>query len=159
MGRLKMYLSLGNQFFAFFVGFLFKRGERGTRDNDSPRPNTLIKLRSGQRQEEGIDRSGPRQDCKDQGKAPADGLSSVFCESTTEHILAPIPYVRSFYFLGKIHEERGEMDEARKYYRRFVEFWGDGDLDRDPVEEARMMDCDVCGCGYGWPGWVPCWVG
>ncbi len=34
-------------------------------------------------------------------------------------------------------EERGEMDEARKYYRRFVEFWGDGDLDRDRVEEAR----------------------
>ncbi|MEE9262959.1 MAG: tetratricopeptide repeat protein, partial [Vicinamibacteria bacterium] len=58
-------------------------------------------------------------------------------ESTTEHILAPIPYVRSFYFLGKIHEERGEMDEARKYYRRFVELWGDGDLDRDRVEEAR----------------------
>jgi tetratricopeptide (TPR) repeat protein len=58
-------------------------------------------------------------------------------ESSTEHILAPVPYVRSFYFLGKIHEERGETDEARKYYRRFVEFWGDGDIDRDRVEEAR----------------------
>ena len=44
---------------------------------------------------------------------------------------------RSFYFLGKIHEERGEMDEARNYYWQFVEFWDDGDLDRDRVEEAR----------------------
>ena len=58
-------------------------------------------------------------------------------ESTAEHILAPIPYVRSFYFLQKIHEERGEMDEARNYYWQFVEFWDDGDLDRDRVEEAR----------------------
>ena len=58
-------------------------------------------------------------------------------ESTTEHIRWPIRYVRSFYLLGKIQEERGEMEEARKYYRRFVEFWGDGDLDRDRVQEAR----------------------
>ena len=33
-------------------------------------------------------------------------------ESTTEHIYWPIPYVRSFYFPGKIHENRGEMDKA-----------------------------------------------
>ena len=39
--------------------------------------------------------------------------------STTERLWWPIPYVRSFYFLGKIHENRGEMEEAREYYRRF----------------------------------------
>ena len=30
----------------------------------------------------------------------------------------PIPYVRKFYFLDKIHEGRSEMDEALEYYRR-----------------------------------------
>ena len=57
-------------------------------------------------------------------------------ESTTEHIFWPIPYVRSFYFLGKIHENRGELDKSREYYRRFVDFWQDGDMDRKRVEEA-----------------------
>jgi hypothetical protein len=28
------------------------------------------------------------------------------------------------------------MDKARQYYRRFVDFWKDGDLDRERVEEA-----------------------
>ena len=70
------------------------------------------------------------------GENAAVGFARI-AKSTTEHILTPIPYVRSFYFLGKIHEERGEVDEARKYYRRFIEFWGDGDLDRDRIEEAR----------------------
>ena len=57
-------------------------------------------------------------------------------ESTTEHIFWPIPYVRSFYFLGKIHENRGEWDKSREYYRRFSDFWKDGDMDRKRVEEA-----------------------
>ena len=57
-------------------------------------------------------------------------------ESTTEYIDFPIPYVRSFYFLGKIHESRGDADKARQYYQRFVDFWKDGDLDRERVEEA-----------------------
>jgi hypothetical protein len=43
----------------------------------------------------------------------------------------PLLYVRSFYFLGKIHENRGEMEKAREYYRRFYEYWKDGDLDRE----------------------------
>jgi tetratricopeptide (TPR) repeat protein len=58
-------------------------------------------------------------------------------ESTTERLWWPIPYVRSFYFLGKIHENRGEMDKAREYYRRFYEYWKDGDMDRERVEEAK----------------------
>ncbi len=58
-------------------------------------------------------------------------------ESTNEHVGWPIPYVRSFYYLGKIHESRGEMEKARESYRRFYEFWKDGDLNREKVEEAR----------------------
>jgi tetratricopeptide (TPR) repeat protein len=58
-------------------------------------------------------------------------------ESTSERIWWPIPYVRSFYFLGQIHENRGEMEKARECYRRFFEYWKDGDMDRERVEEAR----------------------
>jgi hypothetical protein len=52
------------------------------------------------------------------------------------------PYVRSFYFLGKIHENRGEMEKAGEYYRRFYEYWKDGDVDRERVEEAKAK-CGV----------------
>jgi len=71
----------------------------------------------------------------DEGKA-AEWFQHII-ESTSEHTEWPIPYVRSFYFLGKIHEKRDEMDKAREYYRRFLYFWKDGDLDRDRVEEAE----------------------
>jgi hypothetical protein len=54
-----------------------------------------------------------------------------------EHIEWPILYVRSFYFLGKIHEARGEKEKARDYYRRFVDYWKDGELDRPRLDEAR----------------------
>jgi len=58
-------------------------------------------------------------------------------DSTTEHINWPVPYVRSLFFLGRIHEQRGEMDQAREYYQRFMDLWGDGDLDREWIGEAR----------------------
>ena len=51
--------------------------------------------------------------------------------------LSHYPSVRSFDFLGKIHENRGEMDKAREYYRRFYEYWKDGDMDRERVAEAK----------------------
>ena len=54
-----------------------------------------------------------------------------------EHVEWPIYYVRSLYFLGKIHENRGETEKAREYYRRFYDYWKDGDMDRERIEEAR----------------------
>jgi hypothetical protein len=33
---------------------------------------------------------------------------------------------------------RGELDQARRYDRRFLDLWGDGDLDREQVDEARQ---------------------
>jgi tetratricopeptide (TPR) repeat protein len=57
--------------------------------------------------------------------------------STTERLEWPIPYVRSFYFLGTIYERRDEMDKAREYYGRFYEYWKDGDMDRERVNEAK----------------------
>jgi len=73
--------------------------------------------------------------------ATGDGTSAAqwfekIVESTDEHVAWPVQYVRSFYLLGKIHENRGDMATARQYYRRFVDFWKGGDLDRERVEEA-----------------------
>ena len=48
----------------------------------------------------------------------------------------PMLYVRSFYFLGRIAEKKGDRDAARKHYERFLFYWKDGDLDRDRVAEA-----------------------
>jgi hypothetical protein len=60
------------------------------------------------------------------------------------HIYSPITYVRSSYFLGTIHENRGEMEKAREYYGRFYELWKDGDMDRERVEEAkRKLDLEL----------------
>jgi DNA-binding winged helix-turn-helix (wHTH) protein/tetratricopeptide (TPR) repeat protein/TolB-like protein len=57
--------------------------------------------------------------------------------STTERLPWPIPYVRSLYLLGAIHEAREEMDEAALFYGRFYTLWKDGDLDRDWIAHAE----------------------
>jgi tetratricopeptide (TPR) repeat protein len=57
-------------------------------------------------------------------------------QTTGAHVHHPIPYVRSFYFLGRIHEKRGEKEKAREHYQRFLKYWRDGDLDRERVIEA-----------------------
>jgi tetratricopeptide (TPR) repeat protein len=58
-------------------------------------------------------------------------------ESGTEHVHWPVPYVRSLYLLGTVHEARGEADRARECYGRFAALWGQGDLDREWVAVAR----------------------
>jgi tetratricopeptide (TPR) repeat protein len=58
-------------------------------------------------------------------------------DSTTLRTSYPAAFVRSLYFLGEISERRGDRAAAATYYRRFLEFWGDGDLDRDRVAHAR----------------------
>ncbi|HXV62760.1 MAG TPA: tetratricopeptide repeat protein, partial [Vicinamibacteria bacterium] len=73
--------------------------------------------------------------------AGRDGEALVWFERITEsegeHIWWPIPYVRSFYFLGRIHESLGDQEAASGNYRRFHELWKDGDLDRERIEETR----------------------
>jgi len=58
-------------------------------------------------------------------------------ESPAERTDWPIYYVRSFYLLGKIQESRGDEASALANYRRFLELWKDGDLDRGQVEEVN----------------------
>jgi eukaryotic-like serine/threonine-protein kinase len=50
---------------------------------------------------------------------------------------SPIEFVRSFYYLGQISERKGDRAKAAEYYRRFVQYWGDGEIDRDRVADAR----------------------
>ena len=57
--------------------------------------------------------------------------------NAAERVEQPVPYVRSFYFLGRIRERSGEADEARRSFERFLRFWADGDVDRERVDEAR----------------------
>jgi len=45
--------------------------------------------------------------------------------------------VRSLYFLGQIAERRGDREKARTFYQRFVNCWGDGDIDREHVADAK----------------------
>jgi tetratricopeptide (TPR) repeat protein len=57
--------------------------------------------------------------------------------SSSVRVSAPLEFIRSLYFLGQIAERGGDMAAARRYYARFVRYWGDGDLDRDHVADAR----------------------
>jgi tetratricopeptide (TPR) repeat protein/TolB-like protein/predicted Ser/Thr protein kinase len=54
-----------------------------------------------------------------------------------ERFAAPVEYVRSFYFLGQLQEKNGDSAAARESYRKFVELWKDGDLDRDRIADAE----------------------
>jgi serine/threonine protein kinase/tetratricopeptide (TPR) repeat protein len=58
-------------------------------------------------------------------------------EADSERLTAPLIYARTFYELGRILEDRGEHAGAREHYRRFVELWGEGDVDREEIAEAR----------------------
>jgi tetratricopeptide (TPR) repeat protein len=50
---------------------------------------------------------------------------------------SPIQFVRSLYYLGQISERRGDSAKAADYYRRFLRYWEDGEIDRERVADAR----------------------
>ena len=58
-------------------------------------------------------------------------------ESGIARVGAPAEFVRSFYFLGQIAEKQGNRDKARENYRRFLQYWEKGDIDRDRVADAQ----------------------
>jgi hypothetical protein len=45
--------------------------------------------------------------------------------------------VRSFYLLGRTHEDARAPGEATRNYRRFFEYWKEGDLDREWLQEVE----------------------
>jgi serine/threonine protein kinase/tetratricopeptide (TPR) repeat protein len=50
---------------------------------------------------------------------------------------SPVQFVRSLYLLGQINEQTGDRARATGYYRRFVDYWGEGDMDKDNVADAK----------------------
>ena len=38
-----------------------------------------------------------------------------------------IDFVKSFYMLGKIHEQQGDISKAIEHYEKFVDLWNDAD--------------------------------
>jgi tetratricopeptide (TPR) repeat protein len=46
-------------------------------------------------------------------------------------------YVRSYFMLGRVYQEMGQMDKAIKNYEKFLEFWKDVDPGLSEVQEAR----------------------
>ncbi|MFX0197345.1 MAG: tetratricopeptide repeat protein, partial [Candidatus Hodarchaeota archaeon] len=47
-------------------------------------------------------------------------------------------YAKSFYMLGKIHEEKGLKDKAIEHYEKFLDLWKDADPGLPEVEDARI---------------------
>jgi serine/threonine protein kinase/tetratricopeptide (TPR) repeat protein/TolB-like protein len=58
-------------------------------------------------------------------------------DRSAERTYDPVDFVRSWYYLGKLREARGDTAGAREAYRRFVSYWKDGTLDHDHVVEAQ----------------------
>jgi tetratricopeptide (TPR) repeat protein len=48
-----------------------------------------------------------------------------------------IDFVRSFYMLGKIHEQQGDTAKAREHHKKFLDLWKDADPGIAEVEDAR----------------------
>jgi tetratricopeptide (TPR) repeat protein len=46
-------------------------------------------------------------------------------------------YTKSFYMLGKIHEEQGDTVKAIENYERFLELWKEADPGRTEVDDVR----------------------
>ena len=49
----------------------------------------------------------------------------------------PIEYMRSLFLLGEISDQQGDRAKAADFYRRYLKYWADGDIDRENVATAR----------------------
>jgi len=57
--------------------------------------------------------------------------------ATVARIQYPVEFVRSLYFLGQIADRQGDRAKAAAAYRHFLEYWADGEIDRDKVADAQ----------------------
>ncbi len=49
----------------------------------------------------------------------------------------PIVWLRALNHLGTYHADRQERAQAESYFRRYLRYWGDGEIDRNEVAAAR----------------------
>jgi tetratricopeptide (TPR) repeat protein len=54
-------------------------------------------------------------------------------------------YARSFYWLGKIHEQLGDKKEAIENYQKFLGIWKDADPGLPEVEDAKKRLAELKG--------------
>lgn len=57
--------------------------------------------------------------------------------ATIIRVQYPVEFVRSLYFLGQIADRQGDRAKAAASYRHFLEYWADGEIDRDKVLDAQ----------------------
>ena len=69
---------------------------------------------------------------------------------TTGRIYYDDIYARSFYMLGKIHEQQGDTAEAIKQYEKFLDLWKDADPGIVEVEDARKRLAGLKSQQKGW---------
>jgi len=58
-------------------------------------------------------------------------------QTTLPRVNQPQYWVRSLWYLGSYHAGRGEAAEAERYFSKFLEYWDDGEVERDKVAAAR----------------------
>jgi tetratricopeptide (TPR) repeat protein len=46
-------------------------------------------------------------------------------------------FAKSFYMLGKIHEQLGNAAKAKEFYQKFLDLWKDADPGIAEVEDAK----------------------
>ena len=49
----------------------------------------------------------------------------------------PIHYVKAHYQLGQLYEQQGDKVRSRDWYRRFLQFWDESDMDLEEIRAAR----------------------
>jgi tetratricopeptide (TPR) repeat protein/tRNA A-37 threonylcarbamoyl transferase component Bud32 len=66
--------------------------------------------------------------------------ATVFEEITHDWDLGTVnqqPWILAHYWLGRVHEEQGNVAEAAEYYQRLLDLWSDGDDDLVALNDAR----------------------
>lgn len=67
----------------------------------------------------------------------AAGWLEQIVERRVESRNHPVRYARSLFQLAEIEDDAGNDQQALALFRRFVDLWADGDLDREQVAAAR----------------------
>ena len=49
----------------------------------------------------------------------------------------PETWILTHYRLGRLYEQKGDMDKAREYYGKFLHIWREADQDLPPLNDAR----------------------
>ncbi len=68
--------------------------------------------------------------------AAVDALETVL-STGANHSGAVLSRIRAWFFLGQARAALGDDAGAREAFEKFLSYWGDGDIDRDRVAEAR----------------------